>query len=212
MAVDDVLAPEWIAATTKERKEDPPKPEDLLASGGLRCDVATHTDFADRIIRAVYGKTRCSPSSGTTLFEDLISPSQEAFALLLYKNGYENWVWMHNHACLTSDGSESAVGGENAEDEHCPKYKFTKRSGDFTSRNGGWTREGKTLFNELCKRVKEDRQTDRGAFAKVHRAHRACLHGKKRKRRMVDGAQHHITTSNDPEDLWSAAATETCAI
>jgi hypothetical protein len=81
-----------------------------------------------------------------------------------------------------------------------------------TSRNGGWTREGKTLFNELCRRVKEDRQTDRGAFAKVCRAHRACLHGKKRKRLMVDGAQHHITISDDLEDLWSAAATETCAI
>jgi hypothetical protein len=28
------------------------------------------------------------------------------------KNGYENWVWMHDHACLTSDGSDGTVGGE----------------------------------------------------------------------------------------------------
>ena len=102
--------------------------------------------------------------------------------------------------------------GEDAEDEQCPKHKFTKRSGDFTSRNRGWTREGKTLFNELHKRVKEDRQTDRGTLAKVYRAHGACLHGKKRKRRMADGAQHHITMSDDLEDLWTAAATEIRAI
>jgi hypothetical protein len=118
---------------------------------------------------------------------------------------------MHNHACLTLDGSDSTDGGEGGEEERCPKHKFTERSGDFTSRNGGWTREGMTLLpNELCKRVKEDRQADRGAFAKVCREHRVRLGGKKRKRRMADGgAQLQIAMSDDLEDLWTAAATET---
>ena len=81
---------EWIAKTNKDRKPDPPKPEELMEDTGLRSAVDQYTEFADRMIRAVYGKTRYSPGSSTTLFDDLISPSQEAFALLLYKNGYEN--------------------------------------------------------------------------------------------------------------------------
>jgi len=69
-----------------------------------------------------------------------------------------------------------------------------------------------TPLNELCKRVKEDRQADRGAFAKVCKERRMCLGGKKRKRRMADGAQLQVATSDDLEDLWTAAATETTAV
>jgi hypothetical protein len=128
----------WIAKTSKDRTADPPTPEELMADTGLRKSVAGYTDFEDRMAHAVYGKSRYSPSSNTTLFEDVISPSKEAFALLLYKNGYENWVWMHNHACLTSDGSEDTVGGETESEEDCPQYKYRQRTvGAFTSRNGG---------------------------------------------------------------------------
>jgi hypothetical protein len=127
---------EWIAATAKARKPDPPKPEELLKEEGLRSDAVQYTEFADRMIRAVYGKNRYSHNSSVALFDDLVSPSLEAFALLLYKNGYENWVWMHNNACLTSDVSDDT-------EEECPNYKYTTRTGgDFTNRNGGWSRDG----------------------------------------------------------------------
>ena len=138
--------------------------------------------------------------------------SHEALALLLHKSGYENWAWRHDHACLTSDRSDSADGGDGGEEEHCPKHKFTKRSGNFMSRNGGQTREGMILFNELCKRVKEDRQADRGASAKVCKEHRVCLGGKKRKRMMADGTQSQVATSDDLEDPWTAVATKTTAV
>jgi hypothetical protein len=186
-----------------------------MENNGLRGSVARYTEFADRMIRAVYGKTRYNPSSSTTLFEDLISPSQEAFTLLLYKNGYENWVWMHNHACLTSDGSDTTIGGEGEESNAgCPKYEYTKRNGDFTSRNGGWTREGMTLYNKLYQQVKEDRQADNGTFGKVYREHRACLCGKKRKRKNTDGTgqQHQLAICDDLEELWNAAGTETTSV
>jgi hypothetical protein len=205
---------EWIAKTSKDRKADPPKPEEFIDNSGLRSDVARYTEFADRMIRAVYGKTRYSPSSSITLFDDLISPSQEAFALLLYKNGYENWVWMHNHACLTSEGSDDTVGGEGGNEEDCPKYKYTKRTGDFTSRNGGWTRDGMNLFNEPHNKVKTDRQANNGAFSKVYREHRACLSGKKRKRKNTDGAgqQHQLAICDDLDQLWTAAATNLASV
>jgi hypothetical protein len=91
---------EWIAATAKARKPDPPKPEELLEEEGLRSDVVQCTEFADRMTHDVCGKNRCSHNSSVALFDDLVSPSLEAFALLLHKKGYENLVWMHNNACL----------------------------------------------------------------------------------------------------------------
>jgi len=74
---------------------------------------------------------------------------------------------------MTSDGSDDT--GETGDEEACSHCKYTKRTGDFTSRNGGWTREGMDLFNDLYKKEKEDRQSDNGAFAKVYREHRVCL-------------------------------------
>ena len=178
-----------------------------MGDNGMRSNVDRYTEFADRMVRAVYGtKSRYSPGSSKTLFEDLVSPtSQEAFALLLYQNGYENWVWMHNHASMTSDGSDDTV--ETGDEEACPHYKYTKRTADFTSRNGGWTREGMDLFNDLYKKVKEDRQSDDGAFAKVYREHRVCLCGNKRKRRTNDGTRYQQAICDDLDDLWTAAAT-----
>ena len=127
-------------------------------------------------------------NSSTKLFEDLIPPSQEAFALLLYKNGYENLVWMHDHACMTSDGSDVTAKDEGGDDdEGCPHYKYTKWSGDFTGRNGGWTREGMTLYNELYKKVRGDRQKDNGAFGQLYMEHRVSLSGRKGKGRMPVG-------------------------
>jgi hypothetical protein len=110
------------------------------------------------MIHVVHGKSQYDTSSTSTLLDDLVCPSQEAFTLLLYRNGYNNWVWMHNHASLSSEGSEDSnltVKEEGEEDEDgCPKYKYTKRmAGDFTSRNGGWSRDGMKKYNTLYKKV-----------------------------------------------------------
>jgi hypothetical protein len=197
---------EWIAATAKSRRPDPPRPEELLKEEGLRSDVGQYTEFADRMIRAVYGKNRYSHNSSVMLFDELVSPSLEAFALLLYKNGYENWIWMHNNACMTSDVSDDT-------EEECPNYKYTTRAGgDFTSRNGGWSREGMRLYNELYKMAKTDRENDKGTFGKVYKVHRVEMSGRKRKRRTNNGGPgEQLTICDDLEDLW-AATTNTEAV
>ena len=74
---------EWIAKTSKDCVADPPMPDKLMGDNGMRSNIDNYTKFADRMVRAVYGKSRYSPGSSTTLFKDLVSPSQEAFALLL---------------------------------------------------------------------------------------------------------------------------------
>ena len=108
---------------------------------------------------------------------------------------------------MTSDGSDDTVVGETGDEEACPHYKYTKRTSDFANRNGGWTREGMDLFNDLYRKVKEDRQSDNGAFAMVYREQRACLCGKKRKRRATSGAQYQLAICGDLDGLWTAAAT-----
>jgi hypothetical protein len=142
--------------------------------------------------------------------DDLISPSQEAFTLLLYRNGYNNWVWRHNHASVSSEGSYDSnvtFKGDGEEDEDgCPKYSYTKRTaGDFTSRNGGWSRDGMKKYNTLYKKVQDDRIANAGAFSEVYRAHRAHISRQKRKRRRDDGDQsQRLTISDDLGELLTA--------
>jgi hypothetical protein len=95
------------------------------------------------------------------LFGSLVSPSQEAFTMLLYKNGFQKWVWMHNGS-VSSQASEASNGNTS---DGSPGYIYTgARTSDLTSRNGGWSRMGMLKYNELYKQIKEDRVVDNGAF------------------------------------------------
>ncbi len=111
---------------------------------------------------------------------------------------------------MSSEGSEDSnatFNGEGQEDEDgCPYYKYTKRTaGDFTSRNGGWSREGMKKYNELYDLVQKDRKTDAGTFGGVYKVHRDQLSGKKRKRRYNDGGQREkLTISDDLGQLLTA--------
>ncbi len=194
-----------MTVSNKPNGTVPPTPDEL-GEDGFRSKVGVCTKFADKMMRAVYGKNKHSHSSSITLFDDLVGPSLEAFALLLCKNGYDNWIWMHNNACMTSDVSDDT-------EEECPNYKYTTRAGgDFTSRNGGWSREGMRLYNELYKMAKTDRENDKGTFGKVYKVHRVEMSGRKRKRRTNNGGPgEQLTICDDLEDLW-AAATNTEAV
>jgi hypothetical protein len=143
-----------------------------------------YTDFADRMIRAVHGKSRFSDKATTKEFGNFISVSQEAFALLLYRNGYDNWVYMHNEL-VTSDEST------------CPRYKYTERTVDLTSRNGGWSHDGMTLFNQLYRKVQEDRRKDHGDFDKMYKEHWIEMTRYKKKRKQPNGADLQIVVACD---------------
>jgi hypothetical protein len=70
---------EWIGFTSQNRQEDPPEPDEVETS--MRGDQDRYIEFADRMIRAVHGKSIFSSKAATTDFEDLVMPSQEAFTL-----------------------------------------------------------------------------------------------------------------------------------
>jgi hypothetical protein len=95
------------------------------------------------------------------LFEELVSPSLEAFTLLLYEKGY---VWMHNESG-TSDTSNGGFGGASDGSE----YLYMARARESTSRNGGWSRVGMLKYNGIYSMVKEDRVRDNGVFGQDYK-------------------------------------------
>jgi len=169
----------------------------------MRENQTQYTDFADHMIRAVHGKSRYGEAAERVNFDTLISKSQEAFTLLLYENGYQNWVWAaSNDPGTTSDGSSDDTGG-NTTDGLCPMYKYTVRHKEtMTSRNGGWSVEGMMKYNELYRRVSNDRTKDGGSFSAAYRMYRdeKRTRAKKRKRGTV-GPRQILTISDDLNDL-----------
>jgi hypothetical protein len=96
---------------------DPPEPGELEASM-WRGNKLQYTEFTDRMIQAVHRKSPYSEKAADTLFGSLVSPSQQvsksasqqAFTMILYKNGFQKWVWMHNGS--VSSGASKASNGD----------------------------------------------------------------------------------------------------
>ena len=102
--------------------------------------------------------------SRNEVFGTLVPISQEAFALLLYKNGYENWIWMHNNAATSEE-----------DDDDKPGYLYMNTRGRdrlvFTSRNGGWSAVGMEEFNRLCSKEKGSHLDDKGSLDGFYKEH-----------------------------------------
>jgi hypothetical protein len=168
---------------TVNHDKSPPTPEYIIAS--MRDDRDAYGGFADYMIRAVHEKCGCSQKAGSKsrLLSKFVPISQEAFALLLYKNGYADWLWKHNEG----------VSSEDTDSSERPGYKYTSAMATegtaFTCRNGGWSPEGMKEFNRLYDLVEQSRTTDNGSFDahyKTHwREHRCVSKYKKRKRGSV---------------------------
>jgi hypothetical protein len=168
----------WINGNGRNSEADPPTPEKFQES--LRKNQTEYITFADIMIRAVHGKSRFADTAGTTSFNTLVSKSQEAFTLLLYENGYKNWVW----ASQNDPGSTSDASTDAADSSDCPPYGYTSRSQDnIPNRNGGWSTEGMLKFNTLYRKVEVDRDADKGAFERVYMAHRVSQFKTTRKRK-----------------------------
>jgi hypothetical protein len=152
-----------------DRTKNPPSPESLI--NDMRNDKNTYALFADYMVRTVHGKCRYAQKAGSKeiLFSDFIPVSQEAFALLLYKNGYKNWIWMHDMNASSSDDTD------NSHDEEKPGYQYTSTKAEkgtlFTRRNGGWSEEGMREFNALYAKVKANRAANNGDFDSHYKMH-----------------------------------------
>jgi hypothetical protein len=78
------------------------------------------------------------------MFSTFIPISQEAFALLLYKNGYNNWLWMHNMQLLPMIQTLILRGGNRLS---TPAQELQKALHSLPEM--GWSTEGMQEFNAL---------------------------------------------------------------
>ena len=110
--------------------------------------LRTHRDyygpwFFDKIVVSiVVGKSNWIRVRKTERFSNLVTVSDEAFALLVLENGYAYWL----------DKFKKYGTGSKINDE----FKYTKRENQG-SQTKGWTKDGIDRYNVLCKLVKEDR-------------------------------------------------------
>jgi hypothetical protein len=129
------------------QSKNPPSPDALINE--MRHNKASCAAFADCMVRAVHRKCGCAQKAGSksTVFSEFIPVSQEAFALLLHKNGCNNWIWMNDMNATSSDGTDYSNDVEK------PGYRCTglrsEKGAMFTRRNGGWSEVGMEAFNSL---------------------------------------------------------------
>jgi hypothetical protein len=119
------------------------------------------------------------------MFSECIPVSQEAFALLLQKNGHNNWIRMNDNDVSSSDGTDCSNNVEK------PGHRCTglrsEKGAMFTRRNGGWSEAGMEAFNSLCAKVKASSADDNGVFdthCKLHWRTKNCV-SKYKKRRLT---------------------------
>jgi hypothetical protein len=145
------------------RSKNPPAHDALIDE--MRHNKASHAAFADCcMVRAVHGKRGCAQKAGSksAMFGESIPVSQEAFALLMHKNGCNNWIWMNDNNASSSDGTDCS---NDAEKPGCRCAGLRSEKGAmFTRRNGGWSEAGMEAFNSLHAKVKASRAADNGVF------------------------------------------------
>jgi hypothetical protein len=123
----------------------------------------------------------------------------EAFTLLLYENGYMDWVWMQNEAG-TSDTSNGGWRSDGLD------YLYMARTRELTSSNRGRSRSGMLKYNAgLYSKVKEDRLRDNGVFGEDYKEH-WIEKGKMRQKQWHDhgGNLKMVAVSDDLGDLLNA--------
>jgi len=187
---------EWVEAATRNRSNvteqiiEPPKPDELEKE--MRKDTNKYIQFVVRMLPPVYGKEMWNGIVVKTNLSEFVTPSQEAFALLLYKNGYEAWSWM------TSDSSSSDGSGNGSTER--PIFKYTARSKEHVmARNSGWTTEGLDMFNVLYELVKKDREANGRVFDEALLEYYKEKSSKKRKPVTQDeaGSRGRVKISDD---------------
>ena len=121
--------------------------------------------------------------------------------MLAYRNGYAAWLWScKSRSKITSD--EGTTAGDT-EDER-PGFKYTSRTEDNKTRNGGWSGQGVTKYNSLFDLVEKDREENSGvfdeAFQKIRKGSR------KRRRDSEDGGNRSRLNTRDELDSLLAAS------
>ena len=117
-----------------------------------------HDNVCREFLGMCCGKSAMEMKCQKNLITKFTTNSDEAFALLVLENGWDEWIKIdaHEHFFskrgLNEEKTRKVVGGGRYTAEAKGSIRF-----------GGWKEEGVLRFNELCKIVKKD-QAENGSF------------------------------------------------
>ena len=139
----------------KEKKRDPPTPEELRESMEKvddEIEKEVYTEFVYRLLPYVVGRTVWENNATNSNLSSFVTPSLEAFAMLLYDNGYKPWLWECREMAAeinngTSEDEDSAATPSK------PTFKYTHRTLENMVRNGGWAEEGHDYFDSCYDKI-----------------------------------------------------------
>jgi hypothetical protein len=108
--------------------------------------------FLSKLVRRVVGKSRWSNNSTKKLVSQYVTKSDEAYALLNVENQYDRWTifWEND-----SREEEDKVELPGAMYTNCGQSGGGKGT---NKKNDGWSTAGMNRFNELHKKITEDRK------------------------------------------------------
>ena len=125
--------------------------DDLL---DLNIEKDIFRTFIDTFLSIFYPKLKFREHLKYRLLSEVITISEEAFAVLVLENNYRKWKWMS-----TSVDVEGEVegGGVTAPQPLLIYQENLKPRKDGKPNAGDWTEEGLARMNELCDMVDEKR-------------------------------------------------------
>ena len=132
----------------------------------LRDNKKVFTMFVKNFLKPVHStkwKTKRHKQE-TKRLSDIVTVSDEAFVFLALENNWERWIDINDkakNACTASTRGKSTAVDSNV----MPKYTcVNKKRTDVDPKEiapanwKGWNDEGTLRFNDLCKKVKDDRR------------------------------------------------------
>ena len=146
--------------------------------------------FIEHLLECVAGKKEWKKDKWSCKISNVVSVSDEAFALLLLSN---SWEVFKEYAVVKASQEMSGT-------KLVAKPKYTSKRGG-SRRFEGWTRAGIAEYNTLCQRIVQDRNSDMGEqFESEFLEFMKEQNGNKRKRN--DESQEEEDENSRPLRAW----------
>jgi len=128
-----------------------------------------YLNFCEKIVKCVVGINIFKSNCYSTPFSQLVSPSDEALALLIFENNYDKW--QHTYY-VDKENKQNNIMEDKEMQQQNKKYEFPslytgpKKKG-FSRKNQGWSERGIRRFNGLMVAVREDQNKHSDVFDKA---------------------------------------------
>lgn len=127
---------------------------------GNPCSNDAYLYFFAHFVKCIVGLIKFNRGWNTGNLYKLVTPSDEALALLLLENNEERWIAEH------AQSTENVQRDDAAPMPDLPLSKYTsngkKQSRGYTKKNQGWKEAGVIRFNALVVSVINDRRLHGG--------------------------------------------------